>query len=351
MHLAEDYEEGGIVVDYSKSVVQVAMDVAVYHVRKQRDVQFLKNAHLENPDGSRRRLTGLSGEMTTWLPGEWCGYKRLEALYGPKNKSARTKCSADAISVEGRRLRLRGLRLDRVNTCLTSTFDTSRPTAKDLWESPLGSHLHRYTSAGKQRLPEEVLAILVGNEELRDLLLGGVMSDQTSQKSRIFMGGIAERAHKSRDRIDPVLYKATASALEVLLQIFGDPQRKHQTLYTGSKHNLQLFKDVDKITMLVLRHMFRYLHRSMVIMTESRNLGRITDCDLKLGDEIWVVLGCDYPLIFRRLLNGRYLHISAAEIPAIQEREVHRILSKVLSSDIQSGDQIGEWVVEDIELE
>jgi hypothetical protein len=107
---------------------------------------------------------------------------------------------------------------------------------------------------------------------------------------------------------------------------------------------------VDKMepaAQVALREPFQESDLKSIIMTELKRLGRIPHCDFKRGDEIWIVLGIDYPLVQRPRLNGYYCHVCAAYIPSIQEHE--EILN--LSSDIQPGDKIGEWVVENIEIE
>lgn len=347
MHLAADYDEGDIAVDYSKTELEVGIDAAAHHVRKHRDVRFLHIAYLKYHKSSHIRPARLLDE-TTWIPRAWSGHRRNMALRGLSNKKIQTRCSLDAVSVVERRLRLRGVCVSRVKACLTSTFDTTRPTAHDLLKSPFGELLQSYVGAGKQELPEEVLEILVGDEKFRRIWwIGSEISDQLSQNSSNSSRGAADSLHKPKDGIGPVLYEAAVSALEVLLRLSGDPQRKHEELYKPDNHNLELFKDVDQVTMLVLQHMFRYLNRSMVIKTESNDLGRTTRCDLKMGDEVWVVLGCDYPLILRRLPNGRYWHVCSAEVPAIQGHQLFR----TLSNHIQPGEKIGDWVVQDIEIE
>jgi hypothetical protein len=40
MHLAIDYEDGGIEVDYDKSSIHVMVEAAAHHVRLHRDLRF-----------------------------------------------------------------------------------------------------------------------------------------------------------------------------------------------------------------------------------------------------------------------------------------------------------------------
>jgi hypothetical protein len=41
MHLADDYEEGSIIVDYKKTKEQVMVDAAAYHISQHRNLDFL----------------------------------------------------------------------------------------------------------------------------------------------------------------------------------------------------------------------------------------------------------------------------------------------------------------------
>jgi hypothetical protein len=82
------------------------------------------------------------------------------------------------------------------------------------------------------------------------------------------------------------------------------------------------------------------------IITNNGKHGLVPKCNIQDGDEIWLVLGSSLPIVLRRQPSGRYWHICPARIPALEE---HQDLAQ-FSSNIQPGDKVGEWTVEDVEL-
>ncbi|KAH7385581.1 heterokaryon incompatibility protein-domain-containing protein [Phaeosphaeria sp. MPI-PUGE-AT-0046c] len=310
MHLASDYEEGGILVDYSKNGYEVAVDAAAYHVRKHSNVRFLEGAYLELPGGLSGRSERFPDE-TTWVPRSWYGHGEPGWSFTSFYEAAITWCAPDAVLADERILRLRGFKVDRADINLTSGFDTNCYTANHLWTSPLGQYLRDFAKVGSPKLPVETFKVLESNKHL-----------------------------------ELILYEATISALAVLLSLVDDPKHIYEKLIEELTPNRSLFQDVDKLIWIALTHIFRCLYSSMIIMTESKRLAWTPKCIVQKGDEVWVVLGCNVPVVLRPLPNGRYWHICGAGIPMIQEHE----LLQNLSSDIAPGDRVGEWVVEDIEL-
>lgn len=346
MHIARDYEEGGIQVNYSKTNYEVAVDAAYYHVQKHRDVRFLSNAYLRKPSGFRRR-SKRSADETTWVPRSWCGYMEMTGLSVAMYDATLTLCSPNAVLPARRLLRLRGFQVDRADLCLTPGFDTRCPTVAEFWTSPLGHYLRNFAGANPQKLPVEAFRLLVQWDLLTKERYGRMLDIQGAKESKLSSREITKPVQEFSEQIELVAFHATISALKKMLDLAESPHHRHEKLYDDDKPNPHLLKNIDSFTMLAFQHIFHALNSSLVIMTGGQRLALVPECDFEKGDEVWVVMGCEVPVVLRPLPNGRYWHVCAANIPAIQEHE----LLQNLSSFIAPGDRVGEWMVKDIEVE
>lgn len=343
MHLASDYDEDGIFVDYSKPAIDVFIDAAAYHIAKNRDVSFLKDACLRVSN----RFYGqpeCSHHETTWIPRVWCCHTVETGLTGSASEGPDTQCPRNTVLNDRRLLLIRGFRVDRIGLNLVYGYDTVRPSAADLWRSPLGIYLRKFSDMEAQNLPVELFNILVGwNEVTKQIFLGSLSARKagTAWKDRITW----IQQHEANAR--SLLYTATISALAEISSVYQNPHTRHEELHEDGAINVDLFTDLDDFTLAAMNIIFSRMSDSVIVTTESGGLAHLPDCDFEKGDEVWVVLGCDVPVVLKQRLNGRYWHVCVAESPRIQEHA----LVKSLSSDLAPGDRVGEWIVEDIEVE
>jgi hypothetical protein len=345
MHLAKDYVDGSIEVDYTKTSLEVMMDAAAYHVRSHHDLRFLYRTCLvaknNTNDEEYEHLP-----RPTWLPQSWLGHENMLHMYTTRLQRTSTLPSC-TISTTNRRLRMRGLRVDHLKSCFIDLASIETP--RQFWNSMMGSYLLDSAGTGMENLPDEAFRILFGKAEhdMSDFAEGILCLDATS-------GSISEFYFWGEDKdIDArmlvLMKRAAISALDKLWQFSQDARYADQSLYLGGSEvpNPLFVNEVDTITTIALLQLYRSTPFDLVIMSRHNRLGCIPDCDFKSGDEIWIVLGLDEPLVLRPQSNGYYWHVCTAAMPSIQEHD--DFLN--LSSDIQPGDKIGEWVVEDIEIE
>jgi hypothetical protein len=364
MHLANDYKQGAIIVDYSKSVIDVLVDAAAYIVQSECNLSFLKDAFL-NARGDSSAVQEISERRPTWFPPAWFGEKPHGFFDEDYDITFETECAYDSVLKAHRRLRIRGLRVDRVGTCLTVDLDTTQFTARQLWDSRLGSYLLNYIETDVESHPPEVVQVLVGFAEdilddFRGQLVAGAEASSSealldsandAESDRNIESDVSEESESGDSSVDTVdllraLHGGTILCLRALLN-FSQGEFADQPLTFAGYLPTALTKDMDIATKVVTHKILDRLEAHTMIITESKKFGRVPQCAIKDGDEVWVALGCNVPIVVRPQPNGHYWFVCPAEIPRIQE---HADL-RDLTSDVQVSDTFGDWVVKDIELE
>jgi len=311
MHLAKDYEEGGIKVDYNKTEAQVMVDAAAYHVNQHQDLDFLHMSFRDNETSN-----------PTWIPENWMGRSPEGlTLYWDVNHGSEhfehTECSLESVDMRNLRLCIRGMKVGLVRQCIVSDVDTplTDMTVAEFWESSLGEYILPYLRDTDTGLPQDF--------------------------SRAIHGGMFSRVHD---------HESIQAGLSYLWELGRTPEQASRVLGFGGDGILDLLaplKNSNEPAWAAIRDVLRSLNRRSCIITDSQHIGLIPACNIKEDDDIWRVLGSSHPVIVRRQASGRYWHICTANIPALVEHEhmAH------FSSKIQPGDKVGEWTVEDIELE
>jgi hypothetical protein len=99
-----------------------------------------------------------------------------------------------------------------------------------------------------------------------------------------------------------------------------------------------------------ISHIFVQLQGRKSILTDKDQFGLIPECNIRAGDEIWILLGCSLPSVLRKQPNGTYEHICIAKIPVLMDGIIGHTDIRRFSTKAAPGEQIGEWTIEDIEL-
>jgi hypothetical protein len=314
MHLANDYEEGAISVDYNKSPVQVMLDAASYHVNRNRDLgdSFLHICSWQDDSGPYGR-TSQPEPIPTWIPRAWIGYDNVISMnqgYHLRIRS-QTMCPPFSVDTEARRLRVRGVQIDAVRHNLTHNLRDPGTTIAQFWSSSLGVYLASRVDSVWQKFLKDVINVLIASSlvDLDD-------SDVTAGLKHLFL--LSQDPMYANSGFDS--YWETVDNLPN-----SGVHRQH-----------------------ALGETLRQLRYSSTILTDADYFGTAPACAMEVGDEVWMILGCAIPVIVRPQPNGAYWHICTAYIPGIME---HKDIVQYLTSDVQPGDKVGKWTVEDIELE
>jgi hypothetical protein len=434
MHLASDYEDGGITVDYSKSMVEVAIDAAIYHVQTHSNLSFLVSACLRSDHDEAEN----SRHHPTWLPHPWCGESGLYMHTLINHYDAiSTKCSPEPILPAVQRLKIRGMRVDFVESDLTQGLYGSDITARQFWDSLLGLYISDFAGTDMERLSDDLFTVLTGlaqgllsgynslimhtpevqgsgfflkdeyieqserieqhveqhvkqlkeqhedtkenkdielrnqteqgeikqDEDSKDIAQSEDMSnieeneenrnsDHNKESEESEESEASEDSEDSEDAPDydllAIHFRATVtSGLWLLKKLGQDPSHKDTLLRIDRRLNTVLRDQGDFTERLGMDYILTHLRTNVVLLTESGKLCWLPAPTAEYGDEIWFVLGSEVPIILRPQENGHYWHVGATTIPALHG---HTDL-KGFTDDIQPEDEIGDWIVEDIELE
>lgn len=313
MHLAGDYEEGAIKVDYNKTEGQIMADAAAYYISQYHDLVFL-NDSFRNDVKATDMLKTDNVTNPTWIPDSWMGGDPVGTAVSLEDdlELRRTKCVSNAVSIGSMTLRIRGVKVGWVQQCLTSSADT---TINCFWASPLGEYLQLHLGHNGTGLPLEF--------------------------PRAIEGGTYGRKHH---------HESIQVGLSYFLGISKTPGLASQELgYRGSgiQDLLAPLKRVSRRAWFALRDTLQSLYKRSYIITNSGYVGLVPDCNIREGDDIWIIIGSCYPVVVRPQPNGKYWHICVARIPAL---EGHEDIAHLVSES-QPGDRVGEWMVEDIELQ
>jgi hypothetical protein len=314
MHLANDYEEGAISVDYSKSPVQVMLDAASHHVNQNRDLgcNFLHICSWQDDSGPYLRKFQPE-PIPTWIPRAWIGYKDVVAPFHGYHRliPLQTMCPPFSVDTAARRLRVRGVQIDAVRHNLTHHIHNPETTIGQFWSSSLGVYLASQVDSGWEQFPRDITKVLATSSNL-DL------------EHRDVVSGLEHLFSRSQD---------------AMYADFGIGR------YSKIIDDLPI-SDTDGVQ--ALKKLLDDLQSTLAILTDAAYFGTAPRCAMEVGDEVWMVLGCATPVIVRPQPNGAYWHICTAYIPGIVE---HEAIIQYLTSDVQPGDKVGKWTVGDIELE
>jgi len=323
MHLAGDYEEGSITVDYNKNAQQVMADAVVYHINLHQNLNFLTESFRDGAEATANSRPD-ENNCPTWIPEEWMGretegiglyledFDDSEAVHGGGMRH--TECPTNAVDIKNLRLSIRGMKLGWVRRCFTSSTSLYT-TVSEFWASSLGEYLQLCLEDASTVLSQELSRTI--NEE------------------------VDGRKHD---------HGCIRAGLLYFLELSKAPEKAGRDFGWAGEDVLDLLAPLENSNpsaWSALRHVLRVLRGRYCIVTNEGYFGRVPECNIREGDETWLVLGCPQLVVVRRQPSGRYWHICPVRVPALYE---HEDVTQV-SSKMQPGDKVGEWTVEDVELE
>jgi hypothetical protein len=366
MHLANDFQENDIDVDYNKTASQVMLDAADHHIRLHRNLRFLDSCFWSNFDENEYAEHNSERSFLTWIPRTWsesfeCGtpisssQRRLgheitigEQLdddedssdkilatgkYAHNKRSVKsltnlpdnelfTTCASDSVDMTHMRLRVRAMKVGEVRTVLPLPIERDRDgmTVAQFWSSGLGQHIGSYFCREKQQIPLEVVRALARwwpNQYINyeNVVLGLKWFYDWSTRPDLADRHIGFGGHLIDALVAP--------------------------LPNYSNHSAAI---------TAISHIVMELTDRKCILTDKDQFGLIPECNIRAGDEIWMLLGCSVTCVLRKQPNGTYEHICTAKIPVLMDSIVGHTDIRRFSTKAAPGEQIGEWTIEDIEL-
>jgi hypothetical protein len=367
MHLADDFKENDIEVDYNKTASQVMIDAADHHIRRHRNLRFLDASFHTDFDETGPLKHNSECSFPTWVPRKWLGLGQygiaiwsswkshgheitvgeqldddedssgkifLTRKYAHNERSIRlltkfpdlelfTTCAPDSVDMTHIRLRVRGVRVSEVLTVLSLPLDGDDDrgmTVAQSWSSSLGQHIGRYFYREERQIPLGTVRAMVHpwpneNFDYEDAVAGFRWFYNCSTRPDLADHHIGVGGH---------LFVALLA-----------PLRDH---LNGSA------------AVRAITHIVAQLWRRKCILTDKDHFGLVPECNIRAGDEIWMLLGHSLPSVLRKQPNGTYEYICTARIPVLMDGIIGHTDIRRFSTEAAPGEQIGEWTIEDIEL-
>jgi hypothetical protein len=340
MYLADDYQEGDITIDYTKSAGQNMACAANHHVRLHRNLRFLHDADW----GDRSCEIDLVHSIPSWIPSTWLGntgqyslrsYQRLHERmseneqavedntyesdsFRDENEELFNRCSPHCVDAQKMRLRAHGMKLGKVQSLLKRAPDDEIASVAQFWSSALGQHIEPYMSGAGRKIPLQIIrtiAYIWGPNEYS-------YDDAVNALTHLFeLGQKPETAH--------CLNNVNADETRVLISALRDENRAAGDALCG---------------------IFQCINLYTFILTDRGYFGRVRRSAIRAGDEIWMILGCSLPVILRRQSDGTYSRICTARIPVLMDDILGTLNIRNFSPKSVPGDKFGEWTVEYIEI-
>ncbi|CAN9395397.1 unnamed protein product [Alternaria alternata] len=366
MHLADDFQENDIEVDYNKTASQVMLDAADHHIRRHRNLRFLDYSFHADFDETGYPEHNLGCSFPTWIPRTWLAYNQY-GLPIPSSRKDRgheitvgeqldddeagsdrisatgkyahnkmqvkfltrfpdqelfTTCAPDSVDITNMRLRVRGMKVGEIRTVLSLPIrnNSDGMTVAQFWSSGVGQHIGSYLCHEERQVPLGMVRALSNpwpneNFNYEDAVFGLRWLYDCSTKPDLADHSMGLGGH--------------------LIDALLAPLRDHLNRGAAATG---------------ISHIFVQLQDRKGILTDKDQFGLVPECNVRAGDEIWMLLGYYKPSVLRKQPNGTYEYICNARIPVLMDGIVGHTDIRRFSRKATPGEQIGEWTIEDIEL-
>jgi len=366
MHLADDFQENDIEVDYNKTASQVMLNAADHHIRRHRNLRFLNYSFRADFEDSLYPGHNSECSFPTWVPRTWLGSSQYgrpiwtsdksrghkitirEQLdddedssdkifatgkYAHNKRSVKsltnlpdnelfTTCASDSVDMTNMRLRVRGMKVGEVQTVLSLPLESGNDgmTVAQFWSSRLAQHIGSYFCREERQIPlgmVRALSVAWPNENFNyeDAVFGLKWFYDCSTKPGLADQHIGAAGH--------------------LINALLAPLRDH---------------NIHSAAVTAISHIIYELSERKCILTDKDQFGLVPKCNIRAGDEIWMSLGHSIPCVLRKQPNGTYEHICTTKIPVLMDGIIGHTDIGRFSRKATPGEQIGEWTIEDIEL-
>jgi hypothetical protein len=366
MHLADDFQENDIEVDYNKTARQVMLDAADHHIRRHRNLRFLDHSFRGDFDKTGHLEHNLECSFPTWIPRVWLEYtqygyailftqrdrgheitvgeqldddedssdeisatgkyahnkRSVNFLTNLSDQELFTTCAPDSVDMTHMRLRVRGMKVGEIRTVLSLPIQSNSDgmTVAQFWSSSLGQHIGSYICREERQIPLTMIRALVYRWRSADF----------KYEDAVF--GL-KWFYDCSTRPDLADHHIGASGY--LINALLAPLRDHPN---------------GDATINAISNIVFELTRRKGILTDKDKFGLVPECNIRAGDEIWMLLGLSRPSVLRKQPNGTYEYICNVRIPVLMDDVVGHTDIRRFSTEAAPGEQIGKWTIEDIEL-
>jgi hypothetical protein len=293
--------------DYGLSVMEVFLSAFAQHAHTYGDLKFLLTVRLDAGVVEDTRMV-LKGHFppNSWLQAFVCSVGKL---YSVRNWAAgSTTCLDDAISRTSNVIRAQGFCVDIVSRVV------------HLW-SPRSD---QWTLARQWRSLVTFFPDLANIDESRPETLNAVLPALL-------------RGRTGWDSDDESYLRGLCA-----WKLMADGEVKDR-----NEHAEMDFRQLAVGSDTNLRMVLRFIYHSAIISTQAGSKGIMEHCAVEAGDQIWIVFGCDRPMILRPY-GDYYLIVGSPFIPGYMHGEA--VGGKDVIQEFEEGDICHESIVREIKI-
>ncbi|KAI9868244.1 MAG: hypothetical protein M1813_006989 [Trichoglossum hirsutum] len=329
LYLACDYSEGDIAINYEGSVGEAYTSVAQFVLRKYGSLNFLLYAGLNWKDPRKER------SLPSWVPDWRNPSTRMWLSYQPKFLQIATPLMQKLrpwFSDNGTVLHIYGMHIDSIDEVFlfpegVALYNTSAATFLEICRSVIrkalsnqpGSERDRHESDGFHLPQWQVLiCALTGVDNLKP------EDPDSHDKLKRGFSISADRFIETTRSSKAALGHRTLSFLDII-QMNGTPQSE-----SGQVFARLVWGIIGK------HHPFVGTHGGVGMAIQGA----------KPGDQVWVILGCDRPMVLRPI-GEQFLVVGEGYYDGVNRGE----LLRDIPGDISEGDSYAGYRIESIGLQ
>ena len=327
LHLARDYVEGDIPINYENSVSKVYTSVVEFFLRKHSSLNFLLYAGINWRDPSRNRM------VPTWVPDWRDSSTRTWLSHSPKENQELPLLNPTlmpTISGDGVVLQTYGMSIDRIDHIYhmpegAALYSTRIVTFLENCRTILQNSVPPGHETGQQMLDENVFGLPQWHALVR--VLSGVDNLKREDSSaNIILRGVVTSSADDLVKFHNLL-EAKAKEKRLMLDVIRSNK-------PGTSEPGEVFA----------RLAWGVIGKHQPFVGVNGGIG-MTLVSAKVGDEVWIIRGCDQPMILRS--NGdHFLVVGEGSYDGANRGE----LLKDISADVKVGDIVGSYKFESISL-
>jgi hypothetical protein len=327
LYLAHDYSEGDIAINYEHSVDEVYTSVAKFTLRKYSSLNFILDAGVNWKDPDKERT------LPTWVP-DWRGPSmRMWSSCSPKFSQAAPPFMPrlrPSFSANDAVLHAYGMCIDRIDQIICL------PQGVDLYNTPTAIFLDTCRSITR-------MAISKRPDAERDEHKDEFCFPQWHAVART-LTAVDNFKPEDPDAHDKLRRTVSISA-DGLVEASQSPEAKSEDrpllMVDIIRMNMPTTKDSGQV---FSRLAWGIIGKHLPFVGINGGIGLALE-SAKVGDEVWIVFGCDKPMILRSV-DDHYLVVGEGYYDGANRGE----LLKDAPENVSVGDVVGSYKVESMSL-
>lgn len=329
LHLAQDYSEEDIEINYEYSVSEVYTSVARFLLLKYKSLEFLLFAGINWRDPSKER------EVPTWVPDWRAPSTRSWLSHSPKQRQEASQLEVkfqSAITGNGSSLQTYGLRIDRIE------YMFCFPEGVDLYNSSAMTFLQ--TCGNMIQKSISVRADAESGASVHENIFN---LPQWHALARVLSGvDFLKREDSGANNTLRAIVTSSADKLVKAIQSSG------ATVETDLVRMIDIIRPNNSNDPhpggVFVQFLWGVIGKHQPFVGRNGGIGMALS-SAQPGDEVWIIPGCDQPMILRSN-RGHYLVVGEGSYDGANRGE----LLRDIPDDVEIGDVINSYKFESITL-